>query len=303
MIKADTFVKIFWPIFASTAAGIFALVSWHSNNLQQRYDSLNKSIDSATAEGTSPVRRIAGVWQMNQFWDDERFENTMAATLTGALIGTGAAQNDGLYRCAAAEVIGNAIVGTESYSTGSESVRSQRIARILYGDRSGQLGLVTELNRELRSVVPKQDAKTCERSTDVSALDATREAIRKNWEYLRAVNLNSTDLTGSPLYGADLDSALIRAADLHSTNFRCANLHGVDLLGSNLNDADFYLANVSDLIPASVREDLVKNRMAILLAPGQWESWRLNNFRVSKQQRPVVFRSENAADDVYPCSI
>ncbi len=242
MTGSDWFVKVFWPIFASVVAAVFTFLSWRLNQRQQRFDSLNKAIESATSEG-SQIRRIAGIWQMNQYWKEERFEETMAATLTAALIGTkdnaGAKDSDGLYRCAAAEVIGNAIDGPESYSTGLDAARSERIAHLLYGDRSGRLGLVSELNRELRGSEPQQILKTCENFTDISALDATREAIRKNWEYLRGVNLDTTDLTGIPLYSADLDSALLRGADLHSATLRCANLNAADLTMADLRQPIF----------------------------------------------------------------
>jgi hypothetical protein len=80
MLPADKFVKILWPVFASVAAGVFSVVSWHSSQTQQRYESLNKAIENATSADGSSVRRIAGIWQMNQFWDDERFEPMVAAT-------------------------------------------------------------------------------------------------------------------------------------------------------------------------------------------------------------------------------
>jgi hypothetical protein len=301
---SDWFVKVFWPIFASVVAAVFTFLSWRLNQRQQRFDSLNKAIESATSEG-SQIRRIAGIWQMNQYWKEERFEETMAATLTAALIGTkdnaGAKDSDGLYRCAAAEVIGNAIDGPESYSTGLDAARSERIAHLLYGDRSGRLGLVSELNRELRGSELQQGSKTCENFTDISALDATREAIRKNWEYLRGVNLDTTDLTGIPLYSADLDSALLRGANLPSANLRCANLNAADLTMADLKAADFYLANVANLKPDESRSDLAQSKKAKEFKPREWELWRQNDFRVSKQGQPVLSSDRNQADDIFPC--
>jgi pentapeptide repeat protein len=298
MTGSNWFVKVFWPIFASVVAAVFTFVSWTLNQRQQRSDSLNKAIESATAEGTQ-VKRIAGIWQMNQYWKEERFEDTLSATLTAALIGT--KSDDGLYRCAAAEVIGNAIDGVEGYSTGTDATRSERIAHLLYGDSSGKLGLVSELNRELRGSQSLQDYKTCENYTDVTALDATREAIRKNWEYLRTINLDTTDLSGIRLYEADLDSTLLRAANLHSANLRCANLQAADLTQANLANADFYLANVANLKPDDVRSDLVNNKKAKEFKSGEWESWRRNDFRVSKQGQPVLSKDQNLTDDTFPC--
>jgi hypothetical protein len=311
---ADTgisrFSKVFWPIFASICAGAFALVKWYSDDRQQshdsftkereqRYESFIKAIENATSKD-SPVRRIAGVWQMNQFWSDQPFEETMAATLTGALVGVQG--DDGLYRCAAAEVIGNAITGTDSYANGKNAERSRRIAHILYGDRSGNLGLVTELNRELAPAQQQSKPTTCEHSAAITALDATREAIRKNWEYLEGINLNTVDLRGSPLYESDLDSAMIRAADLRQTDLKCANLRGVDLTGSELDGANFFLANVADVTPESVRDKLLKEQKAITLTLEQWQQWRAADFRVSEQGKPVFNPEQYKPNDIWPCS-
>jgi len=299
-MTTDTFTKIFWPIFASIVAGCFSLFTWYSGQVQERQNSLNKAIENATSSEGSPVRRVAGVWEINQFWDDQKYEQTVSATLTGALVGVGT--HDGLYRCAAAEVIGNAIVGTESYSTGTQKQRSSRIAHILYGDRSGSLGLISELNRELRMGGQAEQPKTCETTTEITALDATREAIRKNWEYLREVNLNKTDLRGIPLYEADLDSALIMHADLRWANFRCANLHAANLSGSQLEGADLRWANISDLTPPGSQDFAKEHPEAVLLSSSAWESWRANNFRVDAHARPVIDARSNATTDSYPCS-
>jgi uncharacterized protein YjbI with pentapeptide repeats len=46
----------------------------------------------------------------------------------------------------------------------------------------------------------------------LNLLDATKEAARKNWEYLREGKLTNTDLEGAWLHGADLHGALLQNA-------------------------------------------------------------------------------------------
>lgn len=298
-MNSKAFEKVIWPITTAIVAGIFSLYTSYKNESDKQYESFTKAVENATSEGNSSVKRIAGIWQMNQFWADERFERTMAATLTAAM--SSDSEKDGLYRCAAAEVIGNAINETNGYSNGASAARSQRIAHILYGDSSGELGFVTELNRALAhsSSQSKASAKTCELTSDASALDATREAIRKNWEYLRGVNLNDTDLQGSPLYEADLDSALMKRADLRGATLRCANLRGVDLSDARLQGTDLDFANMKDVIPASIE----KPQRAQDMPSSDWEHWRENKFRVDKNMRPLLDRSKNSdSGDSYPCA-
>jgi len=299
MKETDWFVKVFWPIFASVVAGVFTIISWRVAQSQQHADSLSKAIESATSRD-SEAKRIAGIWQLNQYWEEERFEETLAATLTAALIGTN--PEDGLYRCAAAEIIGNAINGSQSFSTGEDAARSERIAHLLYGDNSGKLGLVSELNREFRKS-GQQTPKTCENYTDVTTLDATREAIRKNWEYLRGVNLDTTDLTGIALYEADLNSALLRGAILKGANLRCANLEGADLTNADVTNADLHLANVTKVKPPELLDAFRTEKKPKEFQSGEWEAWRKHGFRVSKRGQPVLSKPPDgyAADDVLPC--
>lgn len=299
-MNSKAFEKVIWPITTAVVAGIFALHASCNDESHRRYESFTKAVENATAEGDSPVKRVAGIWQMNQFWDDKQFEQTMAATLTAAM--SSDAEKDGLYRCAAAEVIGNAIDEKDGYSTGASAARSERIAHILYGDRSGELGIVSELNRTLAHSSPQSSAspKTCELTNDASALDATREAIRKNWKYLRAVNLNDTDLQGSPLYKSDLDSSLMKRADLRAANLRCANLRGVDLSDAKLEGANLDFANMKDVTPPTIE----KPQRAQEMSSSDWERWRENKFRVNKDMRPILDPSENSdLGDSYPWTI
>jgi hypothetical protein len=132
-------------------------------------------------------------------------------------------------------------------------------------------------------------------------LDATKEAIRKNWEYLRDVNLTNTNLEDTWLYSADLDGALLINAHLARIDLRCANLADADFTGSDLTGADFLLARFDHTAP----EALMKSLSASKLFSGpeeDWIKWRDNNFRVRKNSNaPVLEQSKNLSDDVFPC--
>jgi Pentapeptide repeats (8 copies) len=159
------------------------------------------------------------------------------------------------------------------------------LARLLFGDTDGNLGLVTHQNYVLGQMVKKQNASTS--ALCQSELDATKEAIRKNWSYLRGVNLNATDLSYSPLYSADFARSIFFRASLQGANLRCANLVGVRLEGSlGWEMADFTFANVIDLLPVNIRE-FALDHGALQMPDHECQAWRSNDFRV-ETGKPVL---------------
>jgi uncharacterized protein YjbI with pentapeptide repeats len=143
------------------------------------------------------------------------------------------------------------------------------------------LGLVTEQNKLLWNNSKSSDDKN---ATNVcrTGLDATREAIRKNWEYLREVNLGDTHLERIQLYLADLHGASLIRATLNDANFRCANLQGADFTDSNWKDRnvnmDLKYANVRDVKPDEFKEwATTKGEATDKMDEAGWADWIRGN--------------------------
>jgi hypothetical protein len=312
------FASILWPVVASLLTIVLSIATgcnayWNSRREEQHKVEdhrlkIEDQIASAAKDTTDQElpRRVAGMWRLNQYWNDPDAEVLVSATVSSLLGGRSAAG----VECQAAEVIGNAIT-KRGFSDGNESARSQRIATMLYGNRDGRIGFVTNQNlllkaQNLESKLSATDFRDftkhrCYLDPDANALDATREAIRKNWEYLRNVNLNNTDLSGIYLYEADLDGATAVNAKLTSADFRCANLSGVDLTGSKLESADFYLANVHDLKPDGLRKYLISKGALDWTDVHTWEKFRANDFYVDNLGHPITDGTPNPNSDTRPC--
>ena len=114
-------------------------------------------------------------------------------------------------------MLGNAITGEESFYGGKLQSRSERLSLLLYGNRDGRIGIVSRLNTYLRFETLDASDKNTSVNLCWTQLNATKEAVRKNWEYLRSVNLNATDLSHAALYEADLANSVFTDTDLEST--------------------------------------------------------------------------------------
>lgn len=247
--------------------------------------SLAKAIELATDPQGKPDRRIAGIWQLSDFWttrDDEvLIANVLAAELT-------LSDDYRLARCAAADVIGNAY-GADAIEGHPDQPHAARVSGILYGNRSGDVGLVIRQHLLLRATQfgptdrsgysTRPDPKAS--NSCVTALDATREAIRGNWGYLRNINLNGTDLSRIQLYEADLANASFQHAYLRNANFRCANLSGTDFTNANWEGADFHFADVTGAFPSKFVAYAKNNGAFVDMADDQWLKWREKGFLVS----------------------
>ena len=220
---------------------------------------------------------------MNGFWkagnDDEIVASVLSAELT-------LGDERRFARCAAAEVIGNAITTADYVDSSGDHERAQARVHLLYGSRSGDIGLVVQQHLMLRQVLGTENGRLMRplkndphaSTSCTTALDATREAIRKNWEYLRDANLNSTDLSQIRLYKADLARASLRATTMPGANFRCSNLFQVDLTGADWTEGHFRFANVTEAKPP----DFVKFARAQgafdSMDDATWLEWRKSGF-------------------------
>jgi hypothetical protein len=298
--------SVFWPIAASLFTAVLGYATWRGTQLETRRENVQKerefmssALKDATDSHSGIVRQIAGLWQVNAFWTeaDQDTQDVIAATLAG-ILGSSA---DPQIRCVAAEVIGNAITEPDGFVGHSGSERAAHLAHILYGHRRGTIGVVVFQNLQAKAKFASSPTEHCYGDTDATPLDATKEAIRKNWEYLREVNLANTDLEDTWLYSADLDGALLANARLARIDLRCANLAHTDFSGSDLTGADFFLAHLDHTAPEALTNALPVSKL-FNGTEEEWNKWRDNNFRVNKKSNlPVLKQSDNLKDDVFPC--
>jgi hypothetical protein len=273
---------------------------------------LNEVLKMATDNSAGQDRRIAGIRALGQFWKEQAYEETIASTLVAELGLEG--DNERFARCAAADVIGKAIMGEDSHKGGAEDERSRRIAQLLYGNRmSGLTGLVTRQQRLLvqsgQQIREESDTDQC-----LTPLGASREAIRLNSEYLRQVNLSDVDLSGADFSQADLGEASLNHAMVRETIFSCANLYQVDLTGllfdtdshsstgSPLGIPHFRYSNVKGAGPPEIIDWMKQHHYELVeLDDAEWQLWRKNGFRVDRNQKPILDAALNKNGAFCPC--
>ncbi len=295
--------NLLWPIIATVLTALLTFSTARMSQQQSQLEERNKRREildravSAATDNTSLDRRVAGIWALNQFWGDKDNEQTIASTLAAELTLT---DDKILASCAAAEVIGNGFQGPQSFIGGCDEARSARIAHFLYGRRDGELGIVSRINIYLHNR-PENAAPVQPRSVDevtqcTTALDASKEAIRKNWEYLREVNLNDTDLSGAALYEADLAHSLLNRADLRKADLRCANLAGAQAdritldAQTRLNFAN--LGNSQDQSQIILPLSPDSHPHLLNLSDEQWQEWRKLGFPIDDHYKPVFDNAE-----------
>jgi uncharacterized protein YjbI with pentapeptide repeats len=303
--------SILWPAIASFLTLLLSVATGYvacQNSRQEDLRKIEEQVAAAAKDTGDPERqrRVAAIWRLNQYWSNPDAEVQVSATLSSLLGGRAATD----VECEAAAVIGNAIT-EKGFSNGHEAERSERIATMLYGNKDGRVGSVVSQNllakaRNLEPQLSKEDfrddtKRRCYLDPNANALDATKEAIRKNWEYLRDVNLNDTDLSGIYLYEADLVGATIVHAKLTSANFRCANVSGVDFTGSDLSGADFYLANVHDLKPIELQKYLLDSKLAFDWDNAKWERFRAKGFALYSSGQPIILGTPHSESISQPC--
>jgi hypothetical protein len=310
------FSSVLWPVVGGALTVVLGILTYRVAEQQatlaaqqgdltkevDRIDEANKhreildrALMAATDDSAAVDRRIAGIWEIAGFWRVQDDEGVVANTLAAELLLT-----DDKYRfarCAAAEAIGDGIKDDPaSFHGGSDEARSQRIAARLYGKSDGSLGVVSLANVFLSRLTKNPDKEEIAEHC-LTPLAASKEAIRKNWEYLRDVNLGVTDLSTTELYSADLAGAVLSGANLKFSDFKCANLYGANFepahfqktkLLTRYKGANFTLANVEGLQPKEVRKDLIANFSAVEMPDEEWQRWRSNEFRVNSGNRPSL---------------
>jgi pentapeptide repeat protein len=133
---------------------------------------------------------------------------------------------------------------------------------------------------------------------------ATREAIRKNWEYLRHAHLRGTDLTGIRLYQADLSAAYQVEAKLNAADLRGALIDEVDFTDSCLHGANIKDVRGTPAKPAAFRAWALDRgavemteqqfdawRQKGFVEPANWAAWRAAGFPINADGAPVVAAS------------
>lgn len=296
-----------WPLIATlltiVLSGIAIIVSFRTQQKQASLQTelaheqltfnssvhhdefLRAALSFATDNSGDSDRRIAGIWQLNSAWSNPDDFELAASTLTAEL---GLPDKFGPARCAAAEVIGNAMNQVSPDNR-------LRLASLLFGDASGAWGLVTRENVVLKESgqsniqSPLEPCKT--------ALDSTREAIRKNWTYLRKRDFAFTDLQGIQLYQADLAGSIFYKANISNSNLRCANLNNVNLENAIGKDsADFLYSNVKTSTDPMM-EILFQKGVVFKLDDSDWIRWRSNGMRVDGHNKPILSGSDGVPLD------
>jgi hypothetical protein len=267
------------------------------DKVEQR-QAFQQASEMATDAKGGAERQISGIYQLGPFWDHDQFELGTGATLASLLVSPNSGRGISFVRCAAAQVIGSAITRTlppaaeMTDDDRKEDDRQRRLKQMLYGDRNGEQGVVAKLNHLLShesqgNLLQNAKVGSSQRTPDdnincTSAVGATVEAIRKNWENLRSTNLQATDLSYAELYEADLHDAALMNTRFARANLRCANLSGANLAGFDAADQPMVeLANVTSLTgagSAAFRQYAVAHG-AIEIADGDWIKWRQKDFR------------------------
>jgi Pentapeptide repeats (8 copies) len=184
------------------------------------------NLDTATNDTLGTTRRLTSIWTLSSFWHDDKHEQLLAETLSALLTSPGY-KTIGL---AAADAIGLAITDAMD-----EATKSRRAA-LLYGT-TGTWNVGTVIRQQ--KFLMGSDTHPCSsEDNDDYRVEATRQAIRRNWEYLRNTHFWAADLTGARLYLADLSGAFLRDAKLNRADLRGASVEAADLTDTCVSGAN-----------------------------------------------------------------
>ncbi len=255
-----------WPAIGGVLTLILGLFTWSVSRRQNQLsaqlgvieatnkhrEELDRALASVTDNSQAVDRRMSGIWKLAGFWSSKDDESVIGNTLAAELLLPG--DGNRFARCAAAEAIGDGIKSPASYRGGADEQCSERIARRLYGASDGTLGVVTVANVFLSRLPQGPDEMDEMAEHCATRLAASKEAIRKNWEYLGNTNLNVTDLSQTQMYSADMAGAVLSGARPEKSNFRCANLFGTTSTDTRYSGTDFRMANVQDMEPVTAQK-------------------------------------------------
>jgi hypothetical protein len=297
------FSRLMWPVITSAvtvgvslAALIVSLVtSSRQARLQYAQDEQKLfagNLEIATNDALGATRRVTSIWTLSSFWADGKHDGVLAETLSALLsVGDDKGTAIGL---AAADVIGLAITAPMD-----EQLKARRAA-LLYGStQTWEVGTVVRQQKFLLG----SDSRPCELPRDNGDIrvEATREAVRKNWEYLRHAHFRGIDLTGSRLYQADLTGAYLQDAKLDKADLRGATIEGADFTGSCVRGTNVKDVSGTPAAPENFRSWALQHgavemtepqfdawRQAGFSQPADWASWRGAGFPITKDGAPAV---------------
>jgi hypothetical protein len=233
-------------LVSTAVALVFSIWTFHRQLNEEATKAFNDSLAEATDNSKGPDYRIAGIWQLSRYWATDNAE-MVAHTLSAILVTPDKPNDNQPVREAAAEVIGRAIIRQGD----GLSENADKLSLLLYGNGiTGEWGTVTNVHRELlERNLTRSQADLDKDQVYQEQLQATREAIRKNWEYLENANFRRADLRGILLYEADLKGANLQESDLRFANLRLSKLSG-----ASVRDADFECADLEGAEVTSVKD-------------------------------------------------
>jgi uncharacterized protein YjbI with pentapeptide repeats len=242
--KLFSSTNILIPIISVILGFLYFFLPFELQKKKQENDLLIDLIKQATT-ASSPQGRIAGVWMLESYW--RTGTPSTHKLIVNALGGLISSDENAFVRLASAEMIGNAY-NTEDLKAESRQ-RIEELKLLLYGNgNNGEYGVVTSVNWLLQVECNKANLEPKAKFTCEAGLQATKEAIRKNWEDLSGVHLAETDLTSARLYEANLNKANLSKANLMNASLENADLRRSNLLGTNLKNAKLVGANLAGAI-------------------------------------------------------
>jgi uncharacterized protein YjbI with pentapeptide repeats len=229
--KFSKLAKITLPFIAGLIGLIISIASFVISNATSKRqmeleehvrerEAFRSALDLAFGDKVNQSGHVAGIWALSEFWRKPGYEQQLA-TILSSILSSGDQDGDA-SRFAAAEVIGTAIE-PEDLQSAKDKERVKRIAKLLYGSHATwSVGTVSYQNSSLRNACPIKNNDCADQ------LEQTKQAIRKNWEFLEDANFSHTDLSWIQLYVADLKGASLYDALVHDANFTCSDLENTD---------------------------------------------------------------------------
>jgi hypothetical protein len=186
-------------------------LQWRETSLQSRIDRVVhendlfiKLISQINGKETSAPQRMTFLWSLRPYWHTEHAE-TVANALSAIILYD---DNERVI-----EVCADVFDGAYRHVKNQE--QKARIKKLLYGDSKGDIGVIQRTQQILREPdFPKGDGLYQVR------LNATKTAVRRNWNDLRDINLEYMDLSHCELYKAELARSDLRKANLTDADLK-----------------------------------------------------------------------------------
>jgi hypothetical protein len=253
--------------------------------------SLQEALSMATDPSGGADRRLAGIYQLDQFWQNESDQPVVAATLVALLSIPDSFPGSDMIRCAAGREIGDAYARLARQTTNPDGPTIVPLRELLFGNiqKVGLIGpqispapRIPSARASKRTVMGPGPLKGCTPEA------ATRRVLVRSIRNLRYVNFSGLDLSGLSFAGADLRGAHLNRADLTDIDFSCANLSDLDASPFEFLKSSARLANLGE-------SELAKAYYffgdAINISDADWQHWRSSQFR-SEVLKQILLRKE-----------